>query len=517
VERTSLNATAHGSGLLVKRYAPLAAPDDAGAWIDMSGFWPTRLGTYKNSDAVTGTTKTATGETAVRCAFAAKTLTGQRGYVVGAVGIWEVAASGGSVTTSTLTDRTGGVTIGSNPHVAQYGNATIIAMGAAVGTPTVVSTGGNFAALGGGSPAAEIVLVAKGFVILANYYDGANTYNDGWWCSDRTDYTTWTPAVTNEAAFDRLLDTNGPIVSGCVIDDTPYLFKTDSIYRGTYIGYPFVWSWDLVVKGIGAVSGAKNAIVAAGNTIIFAGNSANGVATTNIMQFDGVSQPRWIDQEVGLPAIASTGLGADFLFDDSSQTLYVNYRSPQAPALSAGPNWSYNFTTERWGKSEKVYNSGGVSGAAMYGDVSAIIALFGGSSIASPHVWIRSAADTLTLQYPGAASTGSAAIAPYVESHRYGSPEAKTFFNRLIPILRSRSTRTGGTPVCSLSMKTYRERHDSSPQNTFSITESTFRHQFDLGNVASVENYASFKVTFADIITEIDDLTLVEPKPAGKR
>lgn len=496
----------------MKRYAPLAAPDDPGAWIDVSGFWPTRLGTYKNSDAVTATTKTATGETAVRCAFAAKTLTGQRGYVVGAVGIWEVAASGGSVTTSTLTDRTGGVTIGANPHLAQYGNITIAAMGAAVGTPTVVSSGGNFAALGGGSPAAELVVVCKGVVLLFNYYDGANTYNDGWWASDVGDYTTWTPAVSNDAANGRLLDTNGPIVAACVIDDVVYAFKTDSIYRGRYVGKPFVWEWDLVVEGIGAVNGAKNAIVAAGNSIIFAGNSANGVATTNIMLFDGVSQPRTLDAEVGVPVIGSTDVSADFFFDDSSQRLFISSRRASVAARSL---YCYDLATGLWGKSEAVYGASSLQNAAMYGDVSAIILLFGQSSIASPHVWYRSAANTLTLQYPTAASSGATAIAPYVESHRYGRPDRKTSFSRCTPILRSRTTRSGGSGVCSLSMTTFRERHTSSVISTLTPTEATNRNRFDTLGSGSTDNYAKFKVTFTDLIVEIDDL-LVAEKDAGE-
>ena len=492
----------------MKRYAPLAAPDDAGAWRDMSGFWPTRLGTYKNSNALTATTKTATGETAATYAYAAKTLTGQRAYLVGAVGIWEINSAGAAAPGSmTLTDRTGGVTIGANPHMTQFGNATICAMGAAAGTPTVVSTGGNFAALGGGSPSAEIAVTVRGCVLLFNYYDGANTYTDGWWASDTFDYTVWTPATSNEAANGRLLDTNGPIVAAITIDDVVYAFKTDSIYRGTYVGRPLIWQWDCVVRGIGAVNGAKSAICAAGNEILFAASSANGVAQTNIMRFDGVSQPRWIDAEVGVPVIASSTVSADFLFDDSTQTLYITYRSPSSRRI-----YAYNLTTGLWGRSEAIV--GALQHCAITGDISAIIALFNNGSAVSPHILYRSAADTVTLQYPVAAASGATTIAPYVESHRYGRPDRKTSFSRVTPLLRSRATRSGGTPVCSGVMTTYRERHDSSAVTTANLTESTFRHRFDSLGSGSTENFAKFRVTFADIITEIDDL-LIESQDAG--
>ena len=491
----------------MKRYAPLAAPDDAGAWIDMSGFWPTRLGTYKNSNALLSSAKTATGETAARYAYCAKTLTGQRGYLVGAVKIWEIGTA--SATATTLTDRTGGVTIGANPHMTQFGNATICAMG--TGAATVVSTGGNFAALAGTPPNAEIAVTCRGCVLLFNYYDGANTYNDGWWASDTFDHTTWTPATSNEAANGRLLDTNGPIVAAITIDDVVYAFKTDSIYRGTYVGRPLIWQWDCVVRGIGAVSGAKSAICAAGNEIIFAASSASGTNQTNIMRFDGVSQPRWIDAEVVVPLIESAADSADFLFDDSTQTLYITHRRTATPRRI----YAFNLTTGLWGRTPQVTGDGSAPMCAINGDISAIISLFAKSSAASPHVFFLSAADTITLQYPVAAISGTAVSAPYVESHRYGRPDRKTSFSRVTPILRSRANRTGtADPSCSGTMTTYRERHGSSAVTTANLTESTFRHRFDSLGSGSTENFAKFKVTFTDLIVEIDDL-LIESTDAG--
>jgi hypothetical protein len=493
----------------VKRYAPNAAPDDPDVWRDMSGLWPTRLGTYKTSHSLEARTKTATGETAVRYAYCAKTLTGTRMYVVGAVGIWE--ASNASANSSTLTDRTGGVTIGTNPIMTEYGNATIAAMGTSAAT--VVSTGGNFAALGGTPPNAEIVVTCRNAVLLFNYNDGVNTYNDGWWASDIGDHTAWTPATSNQAANGRLLDTNGPVVAAVVLDDVVYALKTDAIYRGMYVGRPLIWQWDCVVRGVGAVSGAKSAIVAAGNEMVFAASSANGVTQTNIMRYDGVSPPRWIDHEINLPVIASGSNGADFLYDDSTQTLFVSYRLGRRI-------YAYNTGTGAWGRTGNVVSNGlGAVACAVNGEMTAIIAHFNSSSSASPHVFYRSAADTLTLQYPTGAGVPNGTLTTTITSHRYGRTDRKTSFSRVTPWLRSRTTAAGGggAPAASLSMKTFNERHASSSSgavSTLSISEATNRNRFDTLQAGSTECFAEFTVTYTDLVVEIDDL-LVESKDSG--
>jgi hypothetical protein len=174
--------------------------------------------------------------------------------------------------------------------------------------------------------------------------------------------------------------------------------------------------------------------------------------------------------------------------------------------------YSYNFSSGLWGKSERVYGATTAVPVGTMGEVSAVTDHFSAAA-QSPHAWYRSAADTITLQYPLPADSGTASIAPYVESTMFGRPDRKTSFSRLTPLLRSRSTHSGfgSTDVCSLSMSTYRERHDTTPVETLPVAESTTRARFDF---TRSENFARFKVTFTDLIVEVEDV-LAAQKDAG--
>jgi hypothetical protein len=71
---------------------------------------------------------------------------------------------------------------------------------------------------------------------------------------------------------------------------------------------------------------------------------------------------------------------------------------------------------------------------------------------------------------------------------------------------------SAGTPVLALSVARFRELHDTSAQNTDSVTESTVRNRFDLN---LTDNFARFKMSFTDLDIEADDLAL-DAVDAGK-
>jgi hypothetical protein len=224
-------------------------------------------------------------------AFSAKTLTGTREYVVTAAKIFEYSAT-------TLTDRTGGVAVGSNPMMAQFGAITLCVMGNA--TATVSSNGGNFAALAG-APKGEIVLVVDGAALILN----TDTSPDGWAASDVFDYTNWT---TGEAASGRLLDTPGPILAGCAFGGYAYAFKATSIYRGNYVGGQVKWEWHLVWSGVSVGSlftttQSKHYVGAGADCMMFVGQrdsasfstSGSKTASSYVYLYDGVSAPRCVN------------------------------------------------------------------------------------------------------------------------------------------------------------------------------------------------------------------------------
>lgn len=247
-------------GLGVRKWKTLAAPDDPEVWADVSGMWPTRLGTYEVADFYdSGTAKTATGEAygagAGVTAWAFKTLSGTRSYVV-ADKIWEY--SGGS-----LTDRTNGLTVGDG-MMCQYGNITIYARGTS--NSLASSSGGNFSALAG-SPSAKIVCVQSNAVVAFNTSVSA----DGWAASDVGDYTNWT---TGESASGRILENSGPVTAAVPYGNDIIVFKKDSIFRMTYVGGVVKWTIQKIWHGVGVpeVSTHASCAVSCGDVVFFLGS-----------------------------------------------------------------------------------------------------------------------------------------------------------------------------------------------------------------------------------------------------
>lgn len=484
----------------MRRYAPQAAPDDPNVWTAMSGFYPTPRGTYRTADyVVTTANKTATSETDCNYAYCAKTLTGTRSYVLGDK-IWEYSGA----TAGTLTDRTNSVTVGDNPMMAQYGNITICAMGTSAAT--VYSSGGNFSALAT-APNAEFIVVQNNVVLLLNYNDGSNTYNDGWFASDVGDYTQWTPGASNDSANGRLLDTNGPITGAAVLGNYVYVFKSDSIYRGTYVGGTLKWRWELVYRGIGMNADFKHSICPAGNYIAFMGNGLDGATgSAKIYLFDGASPPICINQELFI-----SEMGYKFYFDSVEASLYL----VETQGIVGGvPCHAYNAESGLWGVSEDSYGISGKVAIPIMGESGAISEHIYGSSNAarSPVAWHNPSSGNLALQYVSPPASASGTVTSYVRSHRYGRADAKTFVRRVTPLLRKRTQISGqATGTVALEVRTFTERHDSTAATTTAVTESTQRDRFDF---TKTDTYLDFKATFTNFDVEIDDL-LVDQKVAG--
>jgi hypothetical protein len=388
--------------------------------------------------------------------------------------------------------------------MAQYGNITICAMGTAAAT--VTSSGANFAALAT-APNAEFVVVVNNVVLLLNYNDGVNTYNDGWFASDVGDYTQWTPAASNDSANGRLLDTNGPITGVCVLGNYVYAFKSDAIYRGSYIGGTFKWRWELVYRGIGMNADQKWAICPAGQYIAFMGegfDSASGSA--RIYLFDGASAPACINADVSISEFSYK-----FYYDSIESTLYLVNHSGVAIAACN----SYNIESGLWGVSAAVYGEAAKPNVPIMGESGAISShIFSGNNQArSPVCWYFSAAAELKMQYPNPVSSAASTTTCYVKSHRYGRPDGKTYADRLTPILRKRAQISGlAAGTAALEVKTYTERHDTTAATTTSVTESSQRKRFDF---TKTDTYLDYKVTFTNFDIEIDDF-LVDSKLAGK-
>lgn len=485
----------------MRKWQDLAPPDDPGSWYAVSNAWPTKRGTYETSDLSTGTSKTATGGSFVHYAFCAKTLSSTLEYVFDAAKLWQYSAG-------SLTDRTNGVSIGTYPMCAQYGNVTIAVMG--VGTATVSASGGNFSALAG-APQGEIVLVSNNAVLVFN----TNTSTDGWAASDVGDYTNWT---TGEAASGRIIETPGPILAGVVYGAHAYAFKADAIYRFTYVGGQIKWQIELAWRGNGmsyvdtAVK-TKYQIVSTIHGIAF-----NGSATTDnaIYLFDGASPPRLLNPLTSLGS--SVGVLVYNPIEDVLCIAPAEGSNVSGQVLIAAATFSdsfyyyYNFASDSWGKgcgsaaedreSATTFPTS-ISNGVLQGDY------FARAESSSKPVFWRYRSVTGNAHYRCAPSAPATSCACYLQTALVGRSDRKTLWTRLTPQLRRRTDL--GTDSAALSVTLYREREDTSVVSTTSVAESTQRKRF---HFSLADSFARFKVTWTDLDVEVDDFLIIS-KDAG--
>lgn len=114
-----------------------------------------------------------------------------------------------------------------------------------------VSTSTSFSALSGSPPKARLIAVNAEFVMLADYNDGVNTYQDGWWCSGIGNHTTWTASAATQAANGRILSEPGPIRALIAFKEGFVAFKDNAMFQMDYIGPPYIWSVKRISNRIG--------------------------------------------------------------------------------------------------------------------------------------------------------------------------------------------------------------------------------------------------------------------------
>lgn len=156
--------------------------------------------------------------------------------------------------TTAATDRSSGAYSASTTAWtwAQFGDTTIATN---LYNNPQASASGAFADLAGTPPKAQLIAVALGQVMLANYNDGT-AYPAGWYCCDYDDATDWTVTAENGADFGNLYDTPGPIRALETLRDGFVAYKDDSIYLAEFVGDPksTIWAWRLVSDKVGCSS-----------------------------------------------------------------------------------------------------------------------------------------------------------------------------------------------------------------------------------------------------------------------
>jgi hypothetical protein len=141
---------------------------------------------------------------------------------------------------------------------AQFGDLAIGVQGAAPVKYTIASATG--ALLGGSPPNGAFITTAKDFVVIS----GVDSANSTVYWSAINNPEGWTPG-TGQSDTQVLPD--GGKVTGLAGGEYMLVFQRDQIWRGQYVGPPFIFQFDKVSQGIGCI--APNSIVQAGRTVYF--------------------------------------------------------------------------------------------------------------------------------------------------------------------------------------------------------------------------------------------------------
>jgi len=220
-----------------------------GALKDCRGFVPLRRGSYSSWDMETTLASYTSSTEPLIAGITRKSDGTARFFIFNKQSIYEYT----NPTTGVDRSKGGGYSASTTAWTwAQFGDSTIATN--YYDSPQV-SASGAFADLSGTPPKAQLIAVALGQVMLANYNDGT-AYPAGWYCSDYDDATDWTITATNGADKGNLYDTPGPIRALETLRDGFVAYKDDSIYLAEFVGDPntTIWAWRLVSDKIGCSS-----------------------------------------------------------------------------------------------------------------------------------------------------------------------------------------------------------------------------------------------------------------------
>ncbi|MES2637557.1 MAG: hypothetical protein V4605_09545 [Pseudomonadota bacterium] len=266
-------------------------------------------------------------------------------FIIGtATKLYEAAAS-----SWTDVSRVGAYGLASDARwsFAQYGTTSLAANKADL---LQFSNSGAFADVAA-SPRAAYVEVANNFTFLANTNEAI--YGDS---PDRViwsalgSFSDYVASIATQAGTTRLTSRPGPIVGIKRFSNGIVVYKQNSMYAGTYVGAPNLWSFQDVPGEIGAVS--NNVIVPIGTPEdpkhIFMG-------AYDFYQFDG-ARPVPIGsplKETVFSEINRNNIGlSTALHDVQNSRVYFYYCS----GGSSLPDKCvvYNYKTNKWGRDDQM-------------------------------------------------------------------------------------------------------------------------------------------------------------------
>lgn len=458
---------------------------------------PTDRGTYRTPVTFTSLSTTLPGTPGTTLsAWCGLTFTGVGvGYIGTTTKLYTFTTGG------TFTDKSkgGGYTnTATGWSFCQFGNIALAA-NAVDATQFRDSTGvGAFADLAA-APIAKILLTQSNAVLAFNLSTGGAD----WKVSDVGDYTNWT---TGEAASGTIYQRQGPINAAVAFKDDVIVFKSNSVYRMTYVGGLVKWAISLLADGIGCNSEA-DAIVC-GDRIIFTG-------TMGAYSFDGAN---FQDLMQGWNNNKTLGGATESIYWPKTNTVWFVARGTGAVA-------AYNVSAGNWGTFGIYRNGGGATTttyAVVRGEPAARLAVLGSvyefDTGANAVTLVDLAGSATSSLFSGGAQWSTSGVNATVQTHLYGVDTGTTAFTRLTPVMMLEGGPSVGLgPVSptdagmTATITPYDGPDGSGQGTTKNLISSTARNRFDFAVTA---RYAIFTVSCSNSYFEIDDVT-VASKPAG--
>lgn len=223
---------------------------------------------------------------------------------------------------------------------AQFGNLAIGVQGAAPVKYNLAA--GTAAALGGSPPSGRYITTAKDFVVIS----GVDSANSTVYWSAINNAEGWTPG-TDQSDVQVIPD--GGEITGLAGGEYMLIFQREQIWRGQYVGVPFIFQFDKVTQGIGTI--AANSVVTVGRTVYFISQRGFCAFTDGAVELIGANK---IDK-----TFFETYSAAEIT---SSITVAVDPFRKLVVWAMPDRFWVYNWELQRWSTIEGNY--AGISTAA---------------------------------------------------------------------------------------------------------------------------------------------------------
>lgn len=223
---------------------------------------------------------------------------------------------------------------------AQFGNLAIGVQGAAPVKYNLAA--GTAAALGGSPPSGRYIATVKDFVVIA----GVDSANSTVYWSAINNAESWTPG-TNQS--DTQVIPDGGEITGLAGGEYMLVFQREQIWRGQYVGVPFIFQFDKVSQGIGTI--APNSVTMVGRTAYFISQRGFCAFTDGAIELIGANK---IDK-----TFFETYSAAEIT---SSITVAVDPFRKLVVWAMPDRFWVYNWELQRWSTVEGNY--AGISTAA---------------------------------------------------------------------------------------------------------------------------------------------------------